>query len=154
MIISCSKVRGERLYGPYLLQGLLMRLVTIVHEEHTGNGAEYFPSRLSNCIIDVLARIEQHYSENLRMGDIAESLGYSEAHLSRLFRKQLGVGFSEYLSRVRMRHVCDMLSTTESSISEIAISCGYCNGDYLSARFRMRMGLTPREFRQHTLAHS
>lgn len=77
-------------YKELVLQGLLLRLLTIIHDEHTGSGAAYFPSRLSAPIIDTLARIEQQYTEDLRLSVIAQDLGYSEAHLSRLFRLQLG----------------------------------------------------------------
>lgn len=135
-------------YSSIILQGLLLRLLTLVREEHTGSGAEYFPSELSNVIVDVLVRIEQQYAENLRLSDLAGEFGYSTAHLSRLFSRQLGVSFSEYLSRVRMRHVCRLLSGTDRSVSEIALSCGYCSGDYLATRFQARMGMTPLQFRK------
>ena len=135
-------------YSSLILQGQLLRLLTLIHEEHTGHGADYFPSQLSRAIIDTLARIEQQYAEELRLSTLAESLGYSQAHLSRLFRQQLGSSFTEYLTRVRLRHVCDMLIHTDQSISDIALACGFCNGDYLSARFHAGFGMSPREFRR------
>ena len=134
-------------YRDTVLQGLLLRLLTLIHEERAGGSVVYFPSSLSTCIVDTLVRMEQRYAEDLRLADIASELGYSQAHLSRLFSQQLGVGFSLYLSRIRLRHVYELLSSTDMSVSEIALACGYCSGDYLSTRFRSATGMTPREFR-------
>ena len=139
---------GGAPYSGLVLRGLLLRALTLVQEEHTGGGAAYFPSPLSHTVIDVLARMEAQYAEELRLSDIADALGYSEAHLSRLFRRQLGVSFTVYLRRVRLRHVCELLSRTELSVGEIALACGFCSGDYLSTCFRAEMGMTPRAFRQ------
>ena len=139
---------ADAAYSGLLLQGLLLRLLTMIHEERIGGAAERFPSELSKPVIDTLARIEAHYGEDLRLSDVAGEIGYSEAHLSRLFTAQLGVGFSAYLARVRLRHVCELLSGTEEPVGAIALACGYCSGDYLAARFREKMGMAPREFRR------
>ena len=148
LLNEMASIDSGKSYADLVLQGLHARLLTIVHEEHVGGGAETFPSVLTEPVIEVLARMEESYGEPLRLSAIADELGYSEAHLSRMFRKQMGASFSAYLSRLRIRHVCTLLAESMLSVGEIALSCGYSNGDYLSARFHAAMGVTPGEFRR------
>ena len=135
-------------YTGLVLQGMLFRLLTLVREERSGSGAEYFPSRLSSPVIEMLARIEEQYGEELTLEALSRDLGYSQAHLSRLFKTQVGSGFSDYLIRVRLRRACSLLADTDLPIGEIALACGFCNGDYFATRFRAGMGVTPGIFRR------
>lgn len=149
LLADMAAVYGAgRPYAELLLQGQLHRLLTIIYEEHTGDGAERFPSPLSPVIVDLLAQMEARYGEDLRLSAMSREAGYSDAHLSRLFSSQLHCSFSEYLSRIRLRHVCLLLADTNMSVSDIALACGYCNGDYLSTRFRAGMGVSPTVFRR------
>ena len=79
---------------------------------------------------------------------MAAEAGFSTAYFSRLFKAQLGVPFSEYLTNVRIRHVQELLAQTDKSISEIALETGSCNGDYLAARFKQKVCMTPSAFRK------
>ncbi len=140
-------------YAEAVLQGMLPRILTLVQEESVGEGAEYFPSRLSAPVIDMLARMEECCGSELTLDSLAREMGYSPAHLSRLFKTQLGCGFSQYLTRMRLRRACFLLSETDQSIGSIALACGFCNGDYFATRFRAGMGLPPGDFRRQARQH-
>ncbi len=139
--------KGEPYAAP-VLQGLLMRVLTLVREERTGQGAVYFDSPLSATAIEMLARMEEQFSGELTLKALASELGYSQAHLSRVFKAELGCSFSAYLSRIRMRKACSLLAETDMPVGEIALACGFCNGDYFSTRFHAEMGTTPGSFRK------
>ncbi|MCR4922387.1 MAG: AraC family transcriptional regulator [Lachnospiraceae bacterium] len=135
-------------YREVILEGMLFRLLTYIFEHKKGGGALNFGNELSPEILEVLSKIEESYASDLTMEDMALEAGFSTAYFSRLFKAQLGLPFSKYLTNVRIRHVEELLSQTDKSISEIALETGFSNGDYLCSRFKQRVGLSPTEYRK------
>lgn len=140
---------AEAPYADTILQGMLYRLLIYIYENRQSGGAFNFGNELSPEILEALYHIEKSYGEELTLEEMAAEAGFSTAYFSRLFKAQLGVPFSEYLTNVRVRHVQELLAQTDKSVSEIALETGFCNGDYLAARFKQRVGMTPTAFRKH-----
>lgn len=88
-----------------------------------------------------------HMSEDLSAGIIADIIGYSEAHLSRLFKDSEGITLHSFIQQVRMERACHMLRDTNEKIYRIGEECGYRNTAYFIRVFRSAMGITPQEFR-------
>jgi transcriptional regulator GlxA family with amidase domain len=65
-----------------------------------------------------------------------------------LFRRQLGVTITDYLSTVRLGASADLLAHGQRAIAEIAFSCGFTNLANFNRRFRARYGLTPSRYRR------
>jgi len=135
-------------YSPELLRGMLYRLIVLMWEKNRHTDDLQFKDKLSAEIMETMYFIERSYSEDIKLSDAAESAGFSEGHLSRLFASQVGVSFSDYLINVRLRHVKELLINTSMSIAEIANHTGFSNSDYLSACFRRKEGMTPTAFRK------
>lgn len=141
-------------YKEVILQGMLFRLLTTVYENKLESTATRFKSPLTPPIIDTLYYIENHYSQKITLSAMAKEVHLSEAYLSRLFTSQLGMSFTDYVNNVRIRHVQTMLTRTDKSVMEIALACGYCHGDYLSAQFKLKTGMTPLGFRRKRIPRS
>lgn len=140
-------------YTELILQGMLLRLFTTIWEERLpGNTAIYHSTKLTEPIIDALYYMESNYGQNLTLEELAQKAHLSTAYFSRLFSAQLGKSFSEYLGDIRLRHVQILLTQSDKSVMDIAMETGYCNGDYLSAQFRKKVGMTPSEYRKKHLA--
>lgn len=71
----------------------------------------------------------------------------SPAHLSRLFRKSLGLGFAEYVNRLRARAAWDLLRRTDKPVAEVAMECGFSSLAQFYRVFRRLHGRTPRTAR-------
>ncbi|MCP3802244.1 AraC family transcriptional regulator [Allokutzneria sp. A3M-2-11 16] len=71
----------------------------------------------------------------------------SHGHLDRSMRRFLGLTPSQWVERRRMRLARQLLVGTESSISVIALKCGYGTVTYFSRRFAMVHGVPPRDYR-------
>ena len=136
-------------YKELILQGMLIRLFTNIMENRLSSENKYFKGPLTKPIINAIYRIEKDYALGLSLEEVASEAGFSAAHFSRVFHDQLGMSFSDYLSAVRIRHVQEQLVHTNKSIMEIAVSCGYCHGDYLATQFKRKVGMTPTQFRKH-----
>lgn len=139
-------------YTELILQGMLFRLLITVYENKLANKATHFKSPLTEPILNAIYYIENNYANDITLEEVAKIALFSSGHFSRLFKKQLGISFSEYLINVRLNHVKILLIKTDKSISEIALETGFCNGDYLSYKFKEKNKMTPTNFRQQKKA--
>jgi len=135
-------------YKNVLLKGAFYRLAVMIMDKDRSEGVLLFKSILSGEIMEAMYYIEQHYDENIMIGDVSRLIGFSEGHFSRLFSSQVGIPFSRYLINVRLRHAKELLLNTDMSVSDIALSTGFCSGDYMSACFGKYEGMTPTAFKK------
>lgn len=69
-------------------------------------------------------------------------------HLSRTFKKYLGVTPSQYLKDLKLKRAAGLLRSTNYPVKEIAWLCGYNNANYFHKQFRQFCGQTPADFRK------
>ena len=93
------------------------------------------------------AYIQQHYSEEISLDEIAAYCGISSAYLSRIFAKEQGRGIQEYLTALRLQNAKQLLATTDQKIYEIAVQSGYPDAVYFNKVFKKNTGMTPKEYR-------
>lgn len=91
------------------------------------------------------------YAERITVADVAEMLGYSQRHLTRLFTKYRGVSPMKYLCELRLNRAATLLAEDALSVTEIAESVGFCDSSTFTKRFRERYGMTPTEYRRRSL---
>lgn len=100
---------------------------------------------------DILNYLEKHYADpDLSQLQVAEAFEMSTSTLSRLFKNQIGVGFSEYVNEKRIERAKDLLLTTSASTREIAEQVGLPNYNYFLRLFKSTVGVSPTVFRQNT----
>ncbi len=105
--------------------------------------------QMQRCSIqDVIEYINVHYTEPLRLRDVAEAFNVSGEHLSRLFRKELNLTFKEYLYSVRMTYACKLLSYSDKSLLEVAMDAGFPDLRAFSQQFDRAYHTTPKEYRR------
>lgn len=117
-------------------------------EKHQSTAPVIHKTPLTPPIIDAVYYMEQHYQENPSLETAALQSGYSASHFSRLFHAQLGIPYSEYLTRIRIRHAQDLLLNTKKSVTEIALETGYLHTGNLSEQFKQQTGMTPLQYRK------
>ena len=92
--------------------------------------------------------IDRHYADaDLSLGLVAGVVRISPNHLSTVFKEKAGVGFTEYLTEVRIRQAKQLLATTNLRASEVAARVGYQNFNYFSMLFKRMTGVSPSRFR-------
>jgi AraC-like DNA-binding protein len=94
-----------------------------------------------------LNHIRMHHGQDMSIRELARISGLSTRQLERRFRSSLGLGPQQFLIKTRLLAGCRKLLETRCSISEIAYACGFADQSAFTRHFRMRMGLTPTEFR-------
>ncbi|MDO5154126.1 MAG: AraC family transcriptional regulator [Eubacteriales bacterium] len=103
----------------------------------------------------VLEYIQLHHAEELPLEDAANAMGLNKEYFCRLFKKNMGVSYLQYVYQVRTTAFCRELETTEDPIGEIAERHGFRDPKMLNQYFREIYGCTPSEkrkfFREVTL---
>jgi AraC family L-rhamnose operon regulatory protein RhaS len=97
---------------------------------------------------EVLSYIERNYSAPISVADLAALTAMSESSLNRAFQRLVGKAPVEYVIGVRLDKAADLLRNTDRHITEIGLACGFSDGNYFSRQFRLRMGCSPRTYRQ------
>jgi YesN/AraC family two-component response regulator len=92
--------------------------------------------------------INNNYSRNITLSDVATHLGYNPSYLSRLFSSETGLSFSEYLSKVRLEAAIKFLNETSLSVGEISHKIGYSNQENFSRFFKKAMNISPSSYRK------
>ena len=93
--------------------------------------------------------IHENYNHpDISLNTVAAHVALSPTHFSTIFSQEMSVTFIEYLTKVRMEKVKEMLASTDEKIVNIAFSVGYSEPNYLSYLFKKREGITPKEYRQ------
>ncbi len=104
-------------------------------------------------IDQALKYITQNYSLPLTLEGVAEQVNLSPTYFSRKIRQVTGSTFKEHLNNIRLKRAIQMLLTNDSSITEIALVCGFNSSNYFKDFFHKRMGISPRQYRKQA-AHS
>lgn len=89
-----------------------------------------------------------NYMDDISTADIAAAAGYSPNYLSRKFREAAGIGVHEYLMFIRLQRAALELVSTEDSVTEIALRCGFSDGNYFKDAFKKKYGVTPSKYRK------
>lgn len=92
--------------------------------------------------------LEANFLHPISLAEIAGAAGVHRVHLSREFRRYFSTTVGEFLRRRRIEHACHLVSTTNTALAEIAMTCGFSDQSHFSATFRRQIGLTPARFRQ------
>ena len=87
--------------------------------------------------------------KNINLDDIAEKYGMSSSYFSKKFKNVMGFGFKEYLVSVRIKNAANLLLTTDRTITDIAISCGFNDSNYFGDCFRKIKGISPNKYRKN-----
>ena len=99
--------------------------------------------------LDALARItsymREHYQEELKLTEVANMFGYSDAYLSRMFQKYANVNFKTYLQDIRMTYAYRELLNSDKTISQIAMDNGFSSSRAFTREFQKRYGILPSE---------
>ena len=85
---------------------------------------------------------------NITLNVVAEALGMSPEHLSRMFKRIAGINFASFLTGEKLRYARSLLLTTDERVQDIAIRCGYSNAQYFISKFKKAYGITPNEYRK------
>lgn len=102
---------------------------------------------ISDNIYCALQYILTYYTDDLSLDKTAEQIGITPFYLSRLLKQEIGMGFVNILTSVRMEKTVQLLSEKENSIRMISEAVGYSSLNYFYKVFKKYYGITVGEMR-------
>ena len=134
----------------YLLKpvnvGKLEKLVSQITEKlKTDMG---FSQSEENSIEVVVKYVNEHFTEDITLSELAMRNHYEIATFSRKFKKYTGRGFTDYVAGLRIEYAKRYLTDTTRSIEDITEIVGYKSVRYFREIFEKYTGVTPSKYRK------
>jgi YesN/AraC family two-component response regulator len=103
-----------------------------------------FPPLIQEAITFLRVHLDQSFS----LTGVADALGVNPTYLSRLFTKEVGMTFTDFVHHLRIEEAKYLLEHRTDSITTIASQVGFQDANYFARVFRKWEGMTPHEYRQ------
>lgn len=103
-------------------------------------------------ILDVQKYIDNHFTESITLSDIADIYHVSKEHLSRLFKKDVGISVQQYITNKKIAYGKQLLKRHKTiSVSTISVMLGYLDIQYFYRVFKKETGTTPVVYRNNNI---
>lgn len=113
----------------------------------SGSLAEW--NGLVNKIVEIVEK--QFDNPDLSMSTVAKQLSYNSKYISHIFKKKMGVSFSEYLRSVRIKFAVSLFDHGLDSVKNVALLSGFYDPLYFSTVFKSVVGLSPKDYAKKVL---
>jgi AraC family transcriptional regulator len=136
-----------RLYTDHLIHALVYRFLFIGREgdpQSTAKQVSPLPRHILRRVIERMRNLDTELSLQV----LAKESGYSRVHFVRMFRAATGYPPHNYLLKLRVDRVRELLANPKLSLTDIALECGFSSHSHLSRVFRQVLGATPSEYRR------
>ena len=102
---------------------------------------------ISKPIVLCLDYIYSHIHYRITLEELAEHLSLSPTYLSKLFKKEVGISLSTYITNTKIEKAKNLLQYSEYSISDIANYLAFSSQSHFIQVFQKMTGYTPHKFR-------
>lgn len=99
-------------------------------------------------LVATVTLMNRHIEEPLSMEELAAAAGYSRRHLERLFKDAVGTTPGDFYRCLRLDRGRNLLSTTDLTLMEVSLACGFSTVSHFSKSFRARFGTAPTNLTQ------
>ena len=102
---------------------------------------------MSSDMYRALEYIDEYYRDDISQQDVAGLIGMSTTSFSKRFTKCMGMGFAAYITHKRIHFAIHLLQSSEKTVLEIALECGFHNTASFYKAFKKVTGGNPGEYR-------
>jgi AraC family transcriptional regulator len=140
--------------GRLFLESVEMALATILVERYTPYKRPEYRHRgglTPSSLRHVTEFIRSRIGEDVSLFEMAETVGLSVNHFSRLLRQSIGESPHQFVLQQRVQHAKELLSERDLRMIDVALACGFKTQQHFARVFRKIYGTSPTEYRQHKL---
>ncbi len=109
---------------------------------------EYTLLNYSNNIRKIILFVRKNLTKSFSLDDVAKELFITKEHLSRLFKKEVGITISEYIIKSKIEEAKSLLRSTDYNILNIATLLNFANSSHFSNSFKKVTGISPSDYRK------
>ncbi len=96
--------------------------------------------------------INKHFKEKLTLEMVASKVFVNPKYFSHVFKKEVGIAFTDYVINLKIEYACKLLETTNCKAYRISLECGFSDPSYFNRVFYAKMNMTPQTYRKLVLA--
>ena len=151
--LACADAEGVGpLYAaalPELNRALSIHVLERIAAEFLARAAQCKPpeSQELSVIARAIRYIDRNFYKNLRQEAVAGRFYISAPYFSRCFKQEAGMGFTEYIRKLRMEWARHLLLETDMLIQDVARECGYNDIKHFNQTFRSYYGMSASKMR-------
>ena len=146
--IQFEKYNIDNLSAP-LTKAYFFEMIIYIIRCHRYNDEIIKKTDLSNITTgEILHYIDDNYGNDLTLPGLAKKFGLSESGLSKKIKAFTNMTFKEYLTKTRIEAAKSLLISSEKSITEIAVLCGYNSSNFFGDVFKKNMGMSPSSYKK------
>lgn len=133
----------------FILEGLLYTFLSVLTQDiELAFSSE--KERENLYIRKAIEYIQNTYSNNIKVTDIAAYVCINRSYLYTLFQKNTGMSPQEFLANYRLSRAAELLTVTDLPISSVGMSCGYKDPLVFSKAFKSKRGMSPSRYRKES----
>lgn len=148
-MVSEYNSRFRKPYTKELQRSLVIEFLIRSYRTQNRSALFMLNTNMRDRILSMQDYIDKNFRTDLRIHVLCEDLHINPSHFSRMFKTYVGMSPKQYLTFVRMDHVRTALSSTNRSITNIAMENGFIDINNFTRTFRKTFGLTPSQYREH-----
>ena len=110
-----------------------------------GWGIDFRNSAKYSMIKNAITFMKKNFSASITLDDISNYIGFTKCYFCRTFKEATGITVIQMLNLLRCNEAKRLFLTTERSVSEIALACGYSNFSHFTKTYKSIIGCMPSE---------
>ena len=116
------------------------------YEEFSQKNYGMLKEQYDPAVVQAITYIRNNFTKDITLETCAADIGISYTHMSRTFKKETGVKFTEFLNKTRIEHAKILIDQGKYSLKDIVEQAGFSNYNYFFKVFRELEGITPSEY--------
>lgn len=130
-------------YEAFIISGVYSILGFLYRKNILVAASSYFDSHSIQKLLPVLEYINENYNKDLTLDTVSGEFGLNPSYFSRMFKRTVGIGYTEYLNYVRIIRSEKLLRSTDMSVLDIALEVGFSSVSYFNRVFKKIKNCTP-----------
>jgi len=130
---------------------LIELLITLMRDSQFKISIKNLKPLSSSRIQDAVLYLSTDYMNQITVEDVLDACGLSRSHFHALFKQETGRTFVDYLSWLRCNRAAELLVTTDRTILDIAMECGFNNLSHFYHVFKREKETSPKRYRRQAV---
>lgn len=131
----------------------MLKTVSVIEQEVSDEKAEVGKPETndhehSHFIEEAIKYIGANFREKLTLETVATKVFVNPKYFSHVFKKEMGIPFTDYIIQLRIQYACRLLETTNYQAYRISLECGFSDPSYFNRVFCAKMNMTPQNYRK------
>lgn len=144
--LMCSEWNERKDGYKWVIKSYFLALITYLARIFSPNVTGYSPKMPE--ILDTAYYMQENSSREITVPMLSKLACLSPRQYSRVFREVYGVPPNEYLMNIRMSQACRIMRSTNKSIAEVCLACGFSDRVSFARMFKNRYHVTPGKYRK------